>query len=107
MIIYDLHSSDLEETEFILKVLKTHSFAKETIFVLISSVVTWAKTVVNREKVKHHHLLIVFYLGSIKNSSSVKKEKKILSKKLRMKEKLQKVTMWSVLCLLYCRALIG
>lgn len=48
LIVYDLHSSNIEEVEAVLKHLKLATLDHETIFVLISSVNVWAKTKVRR-----------------------------------------------------------
>jgi len=44
LIIYDLHSASIEEVERVVKHLKLAQLEHETVFVLISSVNTWART---------------------------------------------------------------
>jgi len=44
LIVYDLHSAVIEDVEMILKHLKLASLERDTVFVLISSVKVWAKT---------------------------------------------------------------
>uniref|UniRef100_A0A0G4FVB2 Adenylate kinase 7 n=1 Tax=Chromera velia CCMP2878 TaxID=1169474 RepID=A0A0G4FVB2_9ALVE len=44
LVVYDLHTADLEEVEFIIKTLKSTEVEREITFVLISSVMVWAKT---------------------------------------------------------------
>jgi len=51
-IIFDLHEQDMEEMEYILKVLKLTDFEKPTTVVLISSVTVWGKTKITYDKVQ-------------------------------------------------------
>eukprot|EP00392_Amoebophrya_sp_AT5.2_P015698 g15914.t1 len=44
VIVYDLHSTDLEELEFVLSAFSTYDFRRPVSLVLISSLMTWART---------------------------------------------------------------
>jgi len=44
LIVYDLHSADIEEVEMVIKHLKVAKMEHETTFVLVSSVGVWART---------------------------------------------------------------
>ncbi|CAD7956404.1 unnamed protein product [Amoebophrya sp. A25] len=45
VIVYDMHSCDLEELELVVSALNANSFTKPTCLVLVSSLLTWSRTV--------------------------------------------------------------
>jgi adenylate kinase len=52
LIVFDLHSSSLEEVEQVIRQLKIAKLDRNVVFVLVSSVSVWAKTKINREPIQ-------------------------------------------------------